>query len=221
LIAATDILGSHHFERYPEYRQVGGVSADLSVWDDEVEAKARTSQSSGTSLTWLDAVVSGWAQPGAGLRLWWSGREPRTQRAPGQGQGLAEPLLGETRYLGMEAEPGSDQQGTQRWPPQVDLSEHGRGHGEQRSHQGDLVVLGGLLRGASPAAAKLERCLPGGLDTGAEPADALGIEALGTGGLGHPDGEPPRSNAVNQGRGNDNEQGAWRSGGSVQSNEWG
>jgi hypothetical protein len=128
---------------------------------------------------------------------------------------LAEPVLGETRHLSVEAQPGSDQQRSERWAAQVDLSEHAGGHGEQGSEQRYLVVLGGLLSGAAPAAAKLEGCLPGGLDARAEPADALGIEAFGQGGLGDPDGEPTRSNAVNQGHGDDDDQGAWTRGGSM------
>jgi len=116
----------------------------------------------------------------------------------------------------MEAEPGSDQQGPQRWSAQVDLGEHAGGYGEQGSKQRYLVVLGGLLSGAAPPTAKLQGCLPGDLDAGAEPTDALGIEPLGHGSFGDSDGQPVRSNAVNQGCGNDSEQGGWRKAGTMQ-----
>jgi hypothetical protein len=50
LIASTDVLCGHQLEWHPKHRQVGGISADLSVGNHEVEAKAWTSQSLGTSL---------------------------------------------------------------------------------------------------------------------------------------------------------------------------
>jgi hypothetical protein len=221
LIATTDVLGSDEFERHAENRQVGGVCTELRVGDDEVEAKTWTSLSAATSPATLGGGGQHGVVTGTGLWSWRSGREPGTQRASGQGQRFAEPVLSEARYLGTEAEPGSDEQGPQRWTAQVDLSEHGGGHGEQGSEQRYLVVLGRLSSGAPATTAPLERCLPGGLDARAQTADALGVEALDPGRLGHPDGEPVRANAVNQGHSDDDGQGAWRSGASVQENEWG
>jgi hypothetical protein len=153
LIATTDVLGSDEFERHTENRQVGGVCAELSVGDDEVEAKAWTSLSAATSPARLGGGGQHGVVAGTGLRSWRSGREPGPQRAPGQGQRFAEPVLSEARCLGTEAKPGSDEQGPQRWAAQVDLCEHGGGYGEQGSEQRYLVVLGRLSSRATAASA--------------------------------------------------------------------
>jgi hypothetical protein len=76
LIAATDILGGHQLERHSKHRQVGGVSADLSVGDDQVEPKAWAPLSAGTRLARLGARARCWTRPWGGLWSWWIRREP-------------------------------------------------------------------------------------------------------------------------------------------------
>jgi hypothetical protein len=96
----------------------------------------------------------------------------------------------------------ADHQGSQRGSPKVDLSKRCGGHRQQSTQQAQLVSLVGLVRWASPTAMGVQNRLPEPPHPRCQTADPLWIEALGLCGLGHSNGEPIGSNAVQQRNGN-------------------